>query len=163
MLIPSPKLELCWTGDVHDALPLPQYATEGSSGMDLQANEDCVLYPFRPLIVTTGWSLGHLSPGYELQIRSRSGNTYKRSFLVANSPGTIDSDYRGPINVILMSFVHHNDPFSDALDEGVRIQRGDRIAQMIVCPIRQILPVVVSKDSTTNTARGTSGFGSTGQ
>lgn len=132
-------------------LPLPFYATKESAGMDLYAaNEsDIILNPGERTLIPTGFSMA-LPEGYEAQIRSRSGLTLKSGIIVLNAPGTIDSDYRGEVGVILYN--SSKEPFT--------ITRKMKIAQMIICPIVQGKWVKVSSLEETN--RGVGGFGSTG-
>lgn len=134
--------------------PLPAYQTTGSAGMDLQADlskvEDKVLYlpPLARLLVPTGLYIA-LPQGYEAQIRPRSGLALKKGLSIPNAPGTIDSDYRGEIGVILVNLS----------DTTIEIRHGDRIAQLIVQQYQQIQwqPVPTLDDTT----RGAGGFGST--
>lgn len=132
-------------------LPLPEYATEGSAGMDLVANvqEPITLSPHERKLISTGISIA-LPTGYEAQIRPRSGLAIKHGITILNTPGTIDSDYRGEIMVIL----------TNLSDKEFNITRGMKIAQMIIATVTQSSFVKV--DSLDNTTRGSSGFGSTG-
>ena len=131
--------------------PLPKYQTALSAGMDLHANLDApiVLNPQERLLVATGLFI-ELPEGYEAQVRPRSGLALKHGITVLNSPGTIDSDYRGPLGVILVNF--GQEPF--------RIGHGDRIAQAVIAPVVTARFVVV--EALDQTARGSGGFGSTG-
>ena len=132
-------------------LGLPFYATEGSAGLDLRADivENIILQPNERIAVATGVSI-ELPTGYGAQIRSRSGLAIKNGVVVLNSPGTIDSDYRGEIKVILIN--HSKDSFE--------IKRGDKIAQMVISKheIANLIEVAEISD----TSRGAGGFGSTG-
>ena len=130
---------------------LPQYATIGSAGADLCAaiSENEILKPFERKLISTGISL-EIAPGFEAQIRPRSGLALKSGITVLNSPGTIDSDYRGEIQVILINLG----------DKDFIITPGMRIAQMIVAKVEQV-DFVVNEDLT-ESIRGASGFGSTG-
>lgn len=134
------------------AHPLPEYATAGSSGMDIRANIEApmALRPLERVLVPTGLFI-ELPQGYEAQIRPRSGLAIKQGITCLNTPGTIDADYRGEIKVILINL---------SPDEQV-IQPGDRIAQMVIQTIEQIdwKPVSQLADST----RAAGGFGSTGK
>jgi dUTP pyrophosphatase len=134
-----------------EGLPLPSYATPGSAGMDLRAavDEPLVLESGKRALVPTGLRIA-LPPGYEAQIRPRSGLAIKDGITVANAPGTVDSDYRGEVKVGLVNLS----------DEAYTIRRGDRIAQMVVAPVTRVAwrPV----PSLDNTERGVGGFGSTG-
>lgn len=129
--------------------PLPAYQTKGAVGLDLQANEEAKLYPRETKLVSTGLFVS-IPEGYEGQIRPRSGWALTQSLTVLNSPGTIDSDYRGEIKIIL-----HNAGFNE-----INIAPGDRIAQLVISPIQKVeLEEVQELDETD---RGESGFGSTG-
>ncbi len=132
--------------------PLPEYATEGSAGMDLRADlkEAIVLKPMERQIVPTGLFI-ELPQGYEAQVRPRSGVALKQGITCLNSPETVDSDYRGEVKVILINL---------SLEEQ-SIQPGDRIAQMIVAPVEQIKWKPV--DAINATGRNEGGFGHTGK
>jgi len=137
-----------------DGLPLPAYETTGSAGMDLRAAlaEDAplTLQPGARALVPTGLKIA-LEPGFEAQVRPRSGLALKHGITCLNSPGTIDSDYRGEVGVILIN--HGSEPFV--------IRRGERIAQMVIARHEQAaLAEVATLDET---ARGAGGFGSTGR
>ncbi len=132
-------------------LPLPEYQTLGSAGMDLRAAVETplTLAPGKIALVPTGLRIA-VPAGYEAQVRPRSGLALKHGVTVLNTPGTVDSDYRGPVNVILCNL--------GAAD--FEIRRGDRIAQMVVAQVERIQwKCVVSVDET---ARGAGGFGHTG-
>jgi dUTP pyrophosphatase len=133
------------------ANPLPQYETSGSAGMDLRANllQPITLKPSERQLIPTGIFI-ELPLGYEAQIRPRSGLAYKRGLTCANTPGTIDSDYRGEIQVILINL--SNEPQT--------IEHGERIAQMIIARYERI--EWISADTLSQTERGSGGFGSTG-
>lgn len=135
-------------------LPLPAYETTGSAGMDLRAAlaEDAplTLAPGARALVPTGLKIA-LEPGFEAQVRPRSGLALKHGLTCLNSPGTIDSDYRGEVGVILIN--HGQEPFV--------IRRGERIAQMVIARHEQATMVEV--DTLDETARGSGGFGSTGR
>jgi|TARA_B100000780_G_scaffold206164_1_gene146607 dUTP pyrophosphatase len=129
----------------------PKYETSGSSGMDIAAHieEKIVINPGEKSLVSTGFSLA-IPKGYEVQIRPRSGLAAKKNITVLNTPGTIDADYRGEIKVILINLGK----------EKFIIENGERIAQMVVCPVVQAKLEEVKELS--DTVRGSSGFGSTG-
>lgn len=130
--------------------PCPAYATEGSAGMDLFANEYAALFPKESGVVGTGIHI-ELPPGYEAQIRPRSGLAAKHGVTVLNAPGTIDSDYRGEIGVLL---VNHSQSIFEVLP-------GMRIAQMVIAKYERVeWEPVEELDST---ERGAGGFGSTGE
>lgn len=135
-------------------LPLPNYETGGSAGMDLRAAvaEDAplTLVPGARALVPTGLRIA-LEPGHEAQVRPRSGLALKHGLTCLNSPGTIDSDYRGEVGVILIN--HGQDAFV--------IRRGERIAQMVIARHEQATLVEVA--ALDETARGAGGFGSTGR
>ena len=130
---------------------IPKYETEGSSGMDIAAHitDNIIINPGDKALVSTGFSMA-IPRGYEIQIRPRSGLAAKKNITVLNTPGTIDADYRGEIKVILINLGK----------EKFVIENGDRIAQMVVCPVVQASLVEVKELS--DTARGSGGFGSTG-
>ena len=129
----------------------PKYETSGSSGMDIAAyiEDDMIIHPGEKSLVPTGFSIA-IPRGYEIQIRPRSGLAAKKNITVLNTPGTIDADYRGEIKVILINLGK----------EKFTIERGDRIAQIVVCPVIQAELEEVTELS--NTERGSGGFGSTG-
>jgi len=134
-------------------LPLPEYETKQSAGMDLRAalgEVSEVIKPGERKLIPTGFSVA-LPDGYEAQIRPRSGLAIKHGITLLNSPGTIDADYRGEIKVIVIN--HSSEVFE--------IQHGDRIAQMVIAPITQIKWEETSKLD--ETERGSGGFGSTGK
>jgi len=137
--------------DNHKGLPLPVYQTSGSAGLDLHAaiNDNIILPAKKYLSVPTGLILA-LDEGYEAQIRPRSGLAAKYGITVLNSPGTIDADYRGEVCILL---INHSDT------EFV-IERGMRIAQMVIAKVEQAELIVC--DSLNETERGAGGFGHTG-
>ena len=132
-------------------LPLPEYQTAGSAGMDLRAavGLPVVLAPGSIVLIPTGLRIA-IPPGYEAQIRPRSGLALRHGITLPNSPATIDSDYRGPLSVIVANYGRH----------AFTIRRGDRIAQMIVAPVARVAWDEV--DGIDETARGDGGFGHTG-
>jgi deoxyuridine 5'-triphosphate nucleotidohydrolase len=135
----------------HD-LPLPAYATEGAAGMDLLAavTESISIAPGQRMLIPTGLAIA-LPPGYELQIRPRSGLALRNGIILPNSPGTIDEDYRGELQVIVLNT--GSEPF--------RVERGTRIAQAVLAPVvRLAWTEVADLDVTT---RNEGGFGSTGR
>ena len=137
-----------------EGLALPAYQSADAAGMDLQAavpaETPLILPPGKYAMVPTGLTIA-LPPGFEAQVRPRSGLAAKHGVTVLNSPGTVDADYRGEINVILIN--HGETPFS--------IRRGERIAQMVIAPVTQAQLVAVTQLSATD--RGSGGFGSTGR
>lgn len=132
-----------------EGLELPRYATGGAAGMDVVSAEDVTLAPGARHAVATGLSVA-IPPGYEIQVRPRSGLALKHGISVPNTPGTIDSDYRGELKVILIN--HGAEPFP--------IRRGDRIAQLVLAPVTLAEWSEVAELD--DTQRGAGGFGSTG-
>ncbi|TCP71492.1 dUTP diphosphatase [Sphingomonas sp. PP-CE-1G-424] len=133
-----------------EGLPLPAYATDGAAGMDVVAAEALTLAPGDRAAVATGFAIA-IPPGHEVQVRPRSGLALKHGVTCLNTPGTIDSDYRGEVKVILANL--GREPFA--------IARGDRIAQLVpAIVLRATLIEVATLDDTT---RGAGGFGSTGR
>ena len=130
-------------------LDLPAYATSGAAGMDVLSAEEVTLAPGRPHAVATGLALA-IPDGFEIQVRPRSGLALKHAITVPNAPGTIDSDYRGELKIILVN--HGSEAFA--------IARGDRIAQLVLAPVVRARWDEV--DTLDDTARGAAGFGSTG-
>ena len=132
-------------------LPLPEYESAAAAGMDLPAaiESDLIMAPGERILVPTGLALA-LPEGYEAQIRPRSGLALRNGVTVLNTPGTVDADYRGEVKVILINLSN-----SDFI-----IQRGMRIAQMVIAPVLQVS--LMDVDVLPKTARGESGFGSTG-
>jgi len=147
------SIEVAWEDGADRSLGLPAYATAGAAGADLRANfpdrGTVTLAPGARVMVPTGLRLA-IPEGYEVQLRPRSGLALRHGITLPNSPGTIDSDYRGPLGVIVMN----------AGSEPFEIVHGARIAQMVVAPVLQArFDAVETLDAT---ARGTGGFGSTG-
>ena len=134
-----------------EGLELPAYATDGAAGLDLRAAIDgeMTIAPGHHLMVPTGLEVA-LPPGHEGQVRPRSGLAHRHGVTVLNSPGTVDADYRGEVHVLLVNHGHR--PFT--------LQRGERIAQMVVAPVTRVaVDEVAELDAT---GRGAGGFGSTG-
>ncbi len=138
--------------DADQDLPLPRYQTPGSAGCDLLAAiiDPITIAPMQRVAVPTGLAMA-VPFGYEAQVRPRSGNAIRHGLTMINSPGTIDSDYRGEVKVLLVNFGSR--PYT--------IHRGDRIAQLVITPIVQVH--IVSVDDLDATERGSGGFGSTGR
>jgi dUTP pyrophosphatase len=132
-----------------EGLPLPSYATPGAAGMDVVAAEDLDLPPGQRHAVATGFKVA-IPHGYEIQVRPRSGLAFKHGISVPNTPGTIDSDYRGELKILLIN--HGSEPFA--------IRRGERIAQLV--PAAVTLASFDELDELCETERGAGGFGSTG-
>ncbi len=133
-----------------DGLELPSYQTAGAAGMDVRAAENCTLSIGETKLVATGFSLA-IPDGYEVQLRPRSGLALKYGITLLNSPATIDSDYRGEVKVILTNLGR----------EVFQVDRGDRIAQMVVARVER-LPLQIVKELD-ETERGRGGFGHTGK
>ncbi len=131
-------------------LPLPAYATAGAAGMDIVAAETLTMAPGQRHAVATGFAIA-IPEGYEVQVRPRSGLALKHGITCPNTPGTIDSDYRGELKIILANWG----------DEPFEIVRGERIAQLIPAPVLKARWAEV--DELDATARGHGGFGSTGR
>lgn len=153
----APELRIMWEDWADRSLPLPAYETPGAAGADIRANlppdqrdTGITLQPMQRLIVPTGIRV-EIPEGFEMQVRPRSGLALKHGITLPNTPGTIDSDYRGPLGVALVNL--GADPYT--------VQHGDRIAQMIVAPVVQVRMVMV--EALGETARGAGGFGSTGR
>ena len=134
-------------------LPLPRYETAGAAGLDLvaanPADAPVVIEPLRRALVPTGLAL-ELEPGYEAQVRPRSGLAFRHGVTVLNAPGTIDADYRGEVQVLLVNL--GQEPFT--------VTRGMRIAQLVVAPVTGV--ELVEVEEIDSTARSAGGFGSTG-
>lgn len=152
-----PEILILFEDWADQTLPLPSYETPGAAGADLRANmppdqraRGITLAPMARLVVPTGLRV-EIPAGYEMQIRPRSGLATKHGITLPNTPGTIDSDYRGPLGVALINLG----------TEAYTIHHGDRIAQMVVAPVVQVGFRVV--ESLSDTARGAGGFGSTGR
>ena len=133
-----------------EGLPLPAYATAGAAGMDIVAAEDLVLAPGRRHAVATGFAIA-IPPGFEVQVRPRSGLALKHGITCLNTPGTIDEDYRGEVKVILANLG----------DEPFAIVRGERIAQLVPAAVQKAQFHEVAELAETD--RGAGGFGSTGR
>lgn len=134
-------------------LPLPEYATAGSAGMDLRAaiDEELTLPPGQRVLVPTGIRLA-IPDGFEAQVRARSGLALRHGLALVNAPGTIDSDYRNTISVLLINLGQQT----------IQIGRGDRIAQLVVAPIVRVEWEETVDGTLPSTVRGEGGFGSTG-
>lgn len=133
-------------------LPLPSYQTAASSGMDLLADlqADVTLEPLGRALIPTGLAL-EIPEGFEAQIRPRSGLALKQGLTCLNSPGTIDADYRGEVQVLL----------ANLSNQSAVIRRGERIAQLVIAPVARA--ALIEVELLTTSARGTGGFGSTGR
>ena len=145
----KPRLRVARMPGAED-LPLPRYASEGAAGLDLRAAlpEPLLLTPGQRALVPTGLRIA-VPTGYEAQVRPRSGLALRHGIVLPNSPGTIDSDYRGEVQVILWN----------AGPEPFGIARGDRIAQLVIAPVAR---VELEEAALDETPRGAGGFGSTG-
>lgn len=133
-----------------EGLPLPSYATPGAAGMDVVAAEDLDLAPGARHPVATGFAIA-IPHGYEVQVRPRSGLALRYGLSVPNAPGTIDSDYRGELKILVIN--HGDAPFP--------IRRGERIAQIVPAPVQRASFDLV--ETLEGTERGSNGFGSTGR
>ena len=144
------KVEIAHIAGSED-IPLPKYMTEHASGMDLAAavREDTILKPGEIKLIPTGVQIG-IPPGYEGQVRPRSGLALKQGISIVNSPGTIDADYRGEVGVILVNLG----------EKDFLIHRGDRIAQLIINKVNRVDLLHVNKLA--ETSRNAGGFGHTG-
>lgn len=149
-------VHVLWEDWADQSLPLPQYQTTGAAGADICANlpldqrsAGVTLSPMQRLVIPTGIRV-EIPTGYEMQIRPRSGLATKHGITLPNTPGTIDSDYRGPLGVALINLGL----------EDFTIHHGDRIAQAVIAPVLQVRFAVVGHLSKTD--RGSGGFGSTG-
>lgn len=136
----------------YNDIPLPSYATSGSSGMDIRAaiKNELIIPKGKIVLVPTNLSI-EIEDGYELQVRPRSGLAIKNGIGLLNSPGTIDSDYRGEIKIILINLG----------DDDFTLHRGDRIAQLVLSKVYKA--DIVESDNLNNTKRGEGGFGHTGK
>ena len=135
---------------IHPDAVLPSYAHEGDAGMDVRSVQALTIQPGRRALVKTGL-VAEIPSGYEIQVRSRSGLAFKHGVTVLNSPGTVDSGYRGEIGVILANFG----------DEPFPVSVGDRIAQLVVSPVTQA--EISETSDVSSSERGEGGFGSTGK
>lgn len=151
-----PEILVAFTDDADTAIPLPAYETPGAAGADLRANfapqarAGLTLQPGARALIPTGLRV-EIPQGFEVQVRPRSGLALKHGLTIPNSPGTIDSDYRGPLGVIVLN----------TGAEPIDINHGDRIAQMVVAPVVQAR--LRLQTSLSETERGSGGFGSTGR
>jgi dUTP pyrophosphatase len=150
----KPLIEFAWENGADQSLGLPKYVTSGAAGADLRANlidrSDLILHAGSRALISTGLRIA-VAKDFEVQIRPRSGLALKYGITLANAPGTIDSDYRGPLGIILLNV--GSDDFT--------VSHGDRVAQMVVSPVFQADFSLV--DSLDATSRGDGGFGSTGE
>jgi dUTP pyrophosphatase len=144
------RIDVMRVGDRGDPLPLPAYATDGAAGMDLRADVAVDLAAGARALVPTGLAIA-VPPGHEAQVRPRSGLALRDGVTCLNSPGTIDSDYRGEVGVILANLGQ----------KAVHLARGDRIAQLVVAPVTRA--DLVEAVSLPPTGRGDGGFGHTGK
>ena len=144
------RIDVQRVGQRGDPLPLPSYATAAAAGLDLRADQAIALRPGERKLVPTGIALA-IPAGYEGQVRPRSGLALRNGITCLNSPGTIDSDYRGEVCVILVNLGQEN----------VELARGERIAQLVVAPVSRAELVQVNE--LPDTSRGAGGFGHTGR
>jgi dUTP pyrophosphatase len=143
-------LRLRRVGERGPPLELPRYETDGAAGMDLRADEPFTLAPGERRLVPTGLAV-EIPPGHEGQVRARSGLAVRHGIALVNAPGTIDSDYRGEVKVILVNLGQAPASFA----------RGERIAQLVIAPVTRV--EIALADELEGTDRGAGGFGSTGQ
>lgn len=146
------EVKICWLApDLESDLHLPRYESAGAAGMDVEAavHGELIIEPSETSLVPTGFGVA-LPPGYELQVRPRSGLAVKYGLTILNSPGTIDSDYRGEVKIALINLGRK--PFI--------VHRGDRIAQLVLAPVTRARLVLV--EALDNTPRAAGGFGHTG-
>lgn len=150
----TPTIRMIWEEGADRSLPLPSYATAGAAGADLRANlperGELMLAPGERRLIPTGLRV-EIPAGFEMQVRPRSGRALKEGLGLANAPGTIDSDYRGPLGVIVVNLGQ----------EPICIAHGERIAQAVVAPVVQARFELA--EALSETERGAGGFGSTGQ
>jgi deoxyuridine 5'-triphosphate nucleotidohydrolase len=132
-----------------DGLPVPSYATEGAAGLDIVTAQDFALEPGERIAAPTGFAI-EIPPGYEVQVRPRSGLALKHGITCLNTPGTIDSDYRGEVKVILANLGQ----------ERFSVRRGERIAQLVPAPV--LRAAFEEVELLSDSERGSGGFGSTG-
>lgn len=149
----TPTITLAWTEEADRTLPLPRYTTDGAAGADICANfpdgQDKILHPGARASIPTGLMMA-IPQGFEVQVRARSGLALKHGIALVNAPGTIDSDYRGPVGVLVINLGQ----------ESFTVTHGMRIAQIVVAPVVQAgFDLQTALNLTT---RGTGGFGSTG-
>ncbi|MCV3271431.1 dUTP diphosphatase [Roseobacter sinensis] len=146
------EIAFAWTDDADRSLGLPAYQTPGAAGADVRANlpeGDVTLVPGARALIPTGLKI-EIPHGYEVQVRPRSGLALKHGLMLVNSPGTIDSDYRGPLGIIVLN----------AGEAAFTVTHGMRIAQLVVAPVVQA--GFTLQDRLSGTERGEGGFGSTG-
>lgn len=153
----TPRIRMTWIDGADDTMPLPAYETVGSAGADLRANfpdamraEGITLAPGARGLIPTGLAV-EIPQGFEIQIRPRSGLALKEGLALVNAPGTIDSDYRGPLGVIVINLG----------ENPIHIEHGQRIAQAVVAPVVFARFQIV--ETLAESARGVGGFGSTGR
>lgn len=150
----TPVVRIRWLEGADTTLPTPAYETAGAAGADIRANfpdrGSVTLQPMERRLIPTGLAV-EIPPGFEMQIRPRSGAALKQGLSLPNTPGTIDSDYRGPLGVIVINLGQHP----------LEITHGDRIAQAVIAPVVQARFEIA--EALSETARGAGGFGSTGR
>ena len=149
----QPEILILKDAGADPALPLPSYETAGAAGADLRADlegAEITLAPMERRLIPTGLRM-QIPPGFEVQIRARSGAALRDGLAMVNGVGTIDSDYRGPVGVIAINLS----------DKPLVIRHGDRVAQIVVAPVVQA--IFTPAQSVNETARGSGGFGSTGR
>ncbi len=145
----TPQVKVRRVAQRGDPLPLPRYQTDGAAGADLHSDAELTLRPGERLLVPTGLAL-EIPPGFEGQVRARSGLALRHGLGLPNAPGSIDSDYRGELQILLVNWG----------TEPVTIRRGDRVAQLVIAPVARAQFVL--DDDHSESARGAGGFGHTG-
>ena len=149
----TPEILILKDDGADPALPLPAYETAGAAGADLRADlggDEVTLAPLERRLIPTGLKM-QIPPGYEVQVRARSGAALRDGLALVNGVGTIDADYRGPVGVIAINLS----------DQPLTIRHGDRVAQIVVAPVVQAR--FTASNQVDETARGSGGFGSTGR
>ena len=141
----------CKIQKLHDDAILPEYSHNGDSGMDVYAVEDCYIAPMTRELIPLGFCVS-IPTLTEIQVRPKSGLALKNGLTVLNTPGTIDSNYRGELCVILFN----------SSDEAYQVKKGQKVAQIVLCPVLHVEQWSIVKDIESETSRGSGGFGSTG-
>lgn len=144
------RIRILRVGGRGEPLPLPRHMTPGSAGVDLCADVEVTLAPGQRALVPTGLLL-EIPPGYEGQVRPRSGLALRHGVTVLNAPGTIDSDYRGEVSALL---IHHG-------DEPITLRRGERVAQLVIAKVERV--EWEEAETLSETTRGAGGFGHSGR
>lgn len=146
----------------HENAKMPVYSTSGAAGFDLHSVEDVSIYPGNTILIKTGLKI-EIPAGYEIQIRPRSGTSLKTKIRIANSPGTIDSDFRGEVCIIAENTDLSTGLLADYDRKTIHIKAGERIAQGVLAQVPQAEFVLTEEEKLNVTDRGSGGFGSTGK